>query len=590
MKVVLKADYKSIKERIDFELPNFSVFTGKNGSGKTHLLEAMANKDLTDVLINGVKIQNVRYIPFNGLNPNIQESCDPKLITQHVKNVWNEFEQVKRMFPIPNTVNTQDVLNRIHNNHMKEHCKKALDETGKDYKNLTEDDLLDHFDISFMGQSDFFTAQFALIFKNYHILWIENQENEFYKSKNIQTSSEVLTDAEFLAKNGIAPWDFVNSILSETNIPYEVNSPIGSRKDTSFTFKLKDKVHGFEISSANLSTGEKVLMTLALAIYNISGNQARPELLLIDEPDAALHPSMTKKLVTVLKKKIVEEGNIPTIITTHSPTTVVASEGISIYQLERENNKPKKISIQEGIELLSGDIPFLKISTEKRRQVFVESKYDVIFYELLTNIYSRIRTFLSEPIYIPARTSVGSNCTDVIAIVDSLFENGNNQIYGIIDWDLSNESRDRIIVLGEKDRYAIENYLLDPLLMGLLMIRENKIQIVDFQLEDILTYSQINKLSKENAQKIINKILLDLELNTGNNVIYKTFNGWELELSEEYNQYQGHALEALYKSKFPFLNSYQREDALKKDVIEKVINDYPDFAPENIYVTISKIV
>ncbi|NOR57010.1 MAG: DUF4435 domain-containing protein, partial [Sulfurimonas sp.] len=254
------------------------------------------------------------------------------------------------------------------------------------------------------------------------------------------------------------------------------------------------------------------------------------------------------------------------------------------------NNKPKTIPTQKAVEILSGDIPFLKISTERRRQVFVESKYDVTYYELLTNIYGRIETFPSEPIYIPARTSDGSNCTDVINVVENLFSNGNNQVYGIIDWDLTNMSRDRIIVLGEGDRYAIENYLLDPLLMGLLMIRENKIPITDFGMLSVSTYPQLNDLTKEDAQKIINKILLDLELESENKITYKTFNGWELQISKEYSQHQGHNLETLFKSKFPFLNSYQREDSLKKDVIEKVINDYPGFAPLVLNETIMKII
>ena len=354
MKITLKADHKSIKERINFELPNFSVLTGKNGSGKTHLLEALSNKDLTDVIVNGVKIQNARYIPFNGLNPNIQENCDPDTITKHVKNVWRQFQQAKTQATRrgQQNVNNQTVLNHISNEQMKKHCTRALEETGKNYDGLTEDDLQDFFDISFMGQNDFFTAQFALIFKNYHKLWLENQENKFYESQGIVTISTVLTDEEFLHKNGEPPWEFVNKILDETSIPYEVNSPMGSRKDTSFSFKLKDKVEGFEISSANLSTGEKVLMSLALAIYNTGGEQGKPELLLIDEPDAALHPSMTKKMVNVLKRNIVEENNIPTIITTHSPTTVVAAEGISIYQLERGNNTPKKNTHTEGCRVI----------------------------------------------------------------------------------------------------------------------------------------------------------------------------------------------------------------------------------------------
>lgn len=282
----------------------------------------------------------------------------------------------------------------------------------------------------------------------------------------------------------------------EPNIPYEVNSPAGTRIESNFVFRLKDRKQGFEISSMDLSTGEKVLMSLALAIYNTGGDMGKPDLLLLDEPDAGLHPSMSKMMVDVLNKNIVVGNNIPTIISTHSPTTIIASEGISIYQMIRGNNIPTKIATQEAVELLSLGIPFLKISNDKRRQIFVESKYDVNYYELLTNIFSKFETLQCEPIFLSARTSNGSNCTDVIDIVNNLTSNGNDQVYGIIDWDGSNTLKNRVLVLGEKDRYSIENYLLDPLLMGLLFIRECKFNFSYFGIESLNKYSDLGKLLK----------------------------------------------------------------------------------------------
>lgn len=590
MQITIKQKHKSIEPPCEFELPNFSVLTGKNGSGKTHLLEAMANNDKADVKINGDIVKNIRYIGFNGLNPNITETCDPTVIPKHIKNVWNTYFSAKQTAQSRGRNNLAGIFRQLTDVNMQRFIEKALKDSGKSFDELAEGDLADSFDISFMGENDFFTAQFALIFKDYHRRQEENGINAYYLSMGRVPSGPVLSNEEFIQKYGSPPWDFVNQILEETNIPYEVNSPVGSRIETNFDFKLKDRIQGFEISSSDLSTGEKVLMSLALAIYNTGGDLGKPDVLLIDEPDAGLHPSMSKMLVKVLKEKIVEGNDIPTIISTHSPTTVIASEGISIYQLVRGENIPVKIPVQEAVEILSADIPFLRISTEKRRQVFVESKYDVIFYELLTNIYARLETFPSEPIFIPARTSIGSNCTDVIEVVNNLYSNGNDQIFGIIDWDLTNSENDRVLVLGENDRYAIENYLLDPLLMGLLFIRENKIQIPEFDDLSITTYAQAINLTNIDAQKIIDKILSSLGLQSDNKKVYRLFNGWELETTKEFNEHQGHALETLYKKQFPFLNAYQREDALKKDVIEKVINDHPNFSPRELSDTIMRIV
>lgn len=590
MEIKIIQKHKSINPPCEFELPLFSVLTGKNGSGKTHLLEAIADNNKSQVSLNGAIIKNIRYIGFNGLNPNIEETCDPQTIIGHIKSSWNNYNNWLQNIIRENNITLNRLFDHVGNNdNAKKYITKTIDGTKKPFDKLTEDDFADNFDISFLGQNDFFTAQFALIFKNYHKRQEENNINKYYLSIGETPSKAILSKEEFEGKFGIPPWDFVNKILLETNIPYEVNSPLGTRLESNFNFKLKDRTEGFEISSMDLSTGEKVLMSLALAIYNTGGDLGKPDLLLLDEPDAGLHPSMSKKMVDVLNKNIVLDNKIPTVISTHSPTTIIASDGIAIYQMIRGNNIPTKIPTQQAIEILSSDIPFLKISNDKRRQVFVESKYDVNYYELLTNIYSRIEKLPAEPIYLPARTSSGSNCTDVIDIVTNLSNNGNEQVYGIVDWDTTNPSKGRIIVLGENERYAIENYLLDPLLMGLLFLRERKLNFSDFTLNSYTNYSDINKLTLPEAQLIVDKILSDLDLYSENIKPCTLQNGWTLNVSQEFNLHQGHDLEALYKSKYPFLKSYQREDGLKKDIIEKVINDYPNFAPRQIFETIMKI-
>lgn len=592
MQIKITQKHKSINPPCDFEFPDFSVLTGKNGSGKTHLLEAIADNHKSQVLVNGKLVKNVRYIGFNGLNPNIQETCDPQSIVQHIKNTWNQYHQAiqnngRNIGQRNNDINM--ILRFIGDENLKRFITNTVNVTGKPYDQLSEDDFADNFDISFMGQNDFFTAQFALIFKNYHRRQEENNINEYYVSKGQAVLKPVLSKEEFEHKYGIPPWDFVNKILLETHIPYEVNSPLGTRLDSNFNFKLRDRVAGFEISSSDLSTGEKVLMSLALAIYNTGGDLGKPEVLLLDEPDAGLHPSMSKMMVDVLNKNIVLENKIPTIISTHSPTTIIASEGISIYQMVRGNNVPTKIPTQQAVEILSSDVPFLKISNDKRRQVFVESKYDVNFYELLTNILVRLEPLSSEPIYLPARTSNGSNCTDVIDIVTSLYKNGNEQVYGIIDWDTTNNSNDRVIVLGENDRYAIENYLLDPFLLGLFFIRERKLNFSDFGLTSYSNYSEVGRLTNGEAQQITDVVLKQLGLHSTNIEQSLLYNGWTLNISTEFNKHQGHDMESLYKTKYPFLNAYQREDALKKEIIEKVINDYPQYTPKQLFDTIQKI-
>lgn len=604
MKISIKQKHKSINPPCEFELPEFSVLTGKNGSGKTHLLEAIADNTKSEVYINDKLIKNIIYIRFNGLNPTIEETCNPQTLAQHIKNLWGNYEHIlKNNYTYHKSISndTSVILNNMGiDQNFKKYVLYVLKETGKALNVLTETDFLTHFDASFMQKNDFLTAQFALIFKIYHKKQEENNYNEYCQSKNKKVSKPVLTQKEFEKSFGVPPWDFINKIFRQMNIPYEVNNPTDTHLESSFNFRLKDTANDLEISSMDLSTGEKVLMSLALAIYNTGGDLEKPDLLLLDEPDAALHPSMSKMMVDVLNKNIVTENKIPIIISTHSPTTIIASDGIAIYQMIKGDNKPTKISTQEAVELLSSDIPFLKISNDKRRIVFVESTYDAQYYELLTNIYRlRIGTLSSEPIYLAARKSKenGSNCTDVKYIVDSLSKNGNKQVYGVIDWDtkdtsedrLKDTSEDRLIVNGKNDRYTMENYLLDPLLMGLLFIREKKLNFSYFDLSSYSSYTQANELIESDAQLIVDKVLKDLGLYSTNTKPYTLQNGWTLNITEEFNLRKGHSLEVLYKDKYQFLKSYRREDELKKSVIEKVINDYPKFTPRKIFETILKI-
>ena len=229
MEIKIIQKHKSINPPCEFELPAFSVLTGKNGSGKTHLLEAIADNNKSQVSLNGVIIKNIRYIGFNGLNPNIEETCDPQTIIGHIKSSWNNYNSWLQNIIRENNITLNRLFDHVGNNdNAKKYITKTIEGTKKPFDKLTEDDFADNFDISFLGQNDFFTAQFALIFKNYHKRQEENNINKYYLSIGETPSKPVLSKEEFEERFGIPPWDFVNKILLETNIPYAVNSPLVS--------------------------------------------------------------------------------------------------------------------------------------------------------------------------------------------------------------------------------------------------------------------------------------------------------------------------------------------------------------------------
>ena len=60
----------------------------------------------------------------------------------------------------------------------------------------------------------------------------------------------------------------------------------------SFEAKFRNRSTGESYSVESLSSGEKILMSLCLAAFNRNMGRRQPGLLLLDELDAVLHPSM----------------------------------------------------------------------------------------------------------------------------------------------------------------------------------------------------------------------------------------------------------------------------------------------------------
>ena len=117
-------------------------------------------------------------------------------------------------------------------------------------------------------------------------------------------------------------------------------------------------------------------MSLAMAIYNSAKKNIKNKILLIDEPDAALHPQFSKFLLETIKTYIVNKAGVKVIITTHSPTTVAMADEESIFEMNLEEKIPHKVSKEKALSILCEGIPSLRVSIDKQRVVFVESSYD----------------------------------------------------------------------------------------------------------------------------------------------------------------------------------------------------------------------
>ncbi len=579
MKLILNNTYKFL-EPFTLSLPKFVILTGLNGAGKTQLLQAIQSNRVGVQDENGNALNSKMYVTSQMLSPNESIVITKQQLDQDAQSTWELIKiyqnekrssgniQLKRFFEhSPDYIKTIEMI-----------AKSA----NKNVDALTVDDVFQFYPLNNgLKQTDIFHHNFSSLFKRYQDKQEDNEYRQFRNEVKGKSSIPFLSSEEFVKTYGEAPWDVVNRIIAEANLDYYINSPFDNHRDAPFELKLINNLNSAEIKFEDLSSGEKVLMSLALALYNSNFDIDFPKILLMDEPDASLHPSMTKQFLNVIENVFVKEKNLKVIMTTHSPSTVALAPEGALYQMNKLKPRPIKTTKDKAIKTLTEGIPSLSVSYENRRQVFVESKNDVYFYE---KIYSKLRSILESEIslnFISSGVEGSGSSNQVKNIVNTLSRYGNKFIYGIIDWDKTNNGNNFVKVLGREKRYSIENYLFDPLILAAYLLREKHIKRSELKLEESDTFISFAKFESAKLQKITDLILQKLKNKFGDNLdsecqSCQLVNGSTINLPNWFLLNNGHDLESKVKMTFSPLNRFANEGKLKREILDKIVDDIPE--------------
>lgn len=380
-----KSPYISIDQFDPVEIPNFTVLTGVNGSGKSHLMEALEKQH---VILSGMQQANI--VLFN----------------YETFRLENESE-----FKAEQLANEREAAWQYHQTHIKPNVESWRSGMGKNYeplrakcetekkrfwglrsdvlkpykqqataffknKNIKENvqaqgilslaknipysiDEIDHDDFlrlykPFGFKNDFLPHQLGKIFWDYYVKYDRNQMHEFHNEKHGK-DYKVLSETDFVTVHGEKPWDVINQILEKFDtLKYKVNSPEGSDCFGSFQLKLEHtEKQNVEIEFGSLSSGEKILMALVASVYKSSSDGHFPDILLLDEVDASLHPSMMKNMLEVIESSFLKQG-VKVLLVTHSPTTIALAPEESIYVMNRSGkNRIEKKSKQDALTILT---------------------------------------------------------------------------------------------------------------------------------------------------------------------------------------------------------------------------------------------
>ena len=294
------------------------------------------------------------------------------------------------------------------------------------------------------------------------------------------------------------------------------------------------------------------------------------KMLLLDEPDASLHPTMTKEFLDVIYEELVIKKGVKVFLTTHSPSTIALTDEKYLYFMSRSGKRLTKTSKDKALGILTEGLNTISVKYENRRQVFVESNYDREFYEM---IFRKVKKSLHKDISlhfissgidkIPVSEEVpDGDCYRVKNVVKELTrEGGNNKVFGIIDWDAKNNPESNILVNGHKIRYSLENYIFAPLILAAFLLDCQIISREGLELENNENYTDLPELSASKLNSIsdficekVKKHIKDRSLDY-NPVAVEYINGKTIQIPKWYLEYPGHGLEELIIKAFPKLIS-----------------------------------
>ncbi len=271
----------------------------------------------------------------------------------------------------------------------------------------------------------------------------------------------------FRKRVGDPPWILLRTVLEAAGLPFIINEPSELpllsqiTSNQTFQFELRDS-EGRLVPLNRLSSGERVLMSTANWRYSAEVAGRAFKLLLLDEPDAHLHPALVRKFLNIVEKVFVGTLGVRVLMTTHSPSTVALADPASIFEMRK--GLPGLIKANRASAIANLTDGFVAVQ-DATRTVMVEGKADPEFYETVWSMLTEIPR-LNENALLEKYPNLdfvhGQGRQTVQDLVPQMRLAGFDNVVGLIDKDKGNQAPAGVFVLG---RRAIENYLFDPVVV-----------------------------------------------------------------------------------------------------------------------------
>jgi len=428
-----------------------------------------------------------------------------------------------------------------------------------------------------LDRSDFLDSV-AGIFSAYARRKRLNELAMFDREKGYHPEAKFWTDEEFVENFGEPPWVVLNQALEIIGLPYQFLPPAHGLQAATYSAPLVDTKRGLELPLGELSTGEQTLLALGLALY--AGLDERssvrlPRLLLLDEPDASLHPSMCKVMLRILQEVLVDTGNVRVVLTTHSPTTVAIAPATSLYIIDRDTSpRLQHGTVDACLRSLTVGLPTLSISTDNRIQVFVESHSD-------ESVYTSVATAIGDGLnsdfslqFIAVGHQHDGGDAEVKRIVGALRANGNRSVYGIVDRDTRKGALEGVCY--SSNYYTLENIVLLPMCVGLWLHHNYKLEGMEGAPEGLPPYFRVNEEELQAISDFVVSRLRPVSDEKGVAAVSLAGGGC-VDVPNWWLECNGHQLRSALLEEFAPLRSAQR--TLMESIARRIWVDRPELVP-----------
>lgn len=611
-------DFASIRHFAPVQLPDFTVLFGKNGAGKSQLLTAIANGHVRVSDENDLQLGVSNYASnFHQQNPFTfvadVDDMSPLIVASYATStlmtdfgIINHLGQVidprilnmmrKHVSPsslidiVSDKIKTADlafmtqledlVLNSIINtfsqNPVHSQNQPLMQYVHSRPRIFTKVQNPHSIEQIARRQVDFNTPAVGQTFYDHWQKFKNHREK--VELRNSTEYDYQFTDTDFRNQNGEEPWKIYQQWIDDLGLTLKLRVPSVDEDYYRGVAISKPGVEQ-EIDPSQLSSGELVYLNIALSTLVTRDGMFEvnpPDVLLLDEPDAHLHPALCHDLIDKILRPLSEERQLRIIMTTHSPTTVAVSPEISIYEKINLSGLVKR-DRQQAVNALMHGLSHVSLDPSGRRQVFVESKYDQENYSLIYDLVhpdlqsDRSLTFVSCGIN-SSTEEHNAGKDKVIEFVERLRDAGNKSVFGLVDFDNQPQSQDGIFTLST-EAYGIENALLNPLAVGLLLIKIKPESISGVSFSDASAPAKAYDC-------IVGEIENRLDLKSDNRINIALSGDRNVSVSRAIITMQCHEYADLILEKIPELRTHARtSNALNGAVIRHVYKEHNAVIP-----------